>query len=208
MSSEILLKEKLDSIRSLFKIVILDSVNELNEEELETFINNPEQSYSVNEEVFNAIVSSVACDELSEIIDYFTTSIDGLTKKQNFLVSFLMFEIFYLGRLSGLAKGLTREHGTLIEYTKFVKKRIQPENIAKEYFAKSGAMKFQSSRKAAFEWMQIALEESPHLSKNRLAAMLEAKSKEEGLPFGRIIPEGTAKDYARKFINDIKQGVE
>ena len=83
---------------------------------------------------------------------------------------------------------------------------MQPEAIVKQHFAKSGAKKFLASRKAAFEWMELALEETPNLSKNRLAAMLEAKSREDDLPFGRIIPEGTAKDYARKYINERTKG--
>ncbi|MFY0667310.1 MAG: hypothetical protein JXQ95_04705 [Alteromonas stellipolaris] len=189
-------------------ILDVDGLSELSETEIETFFTERASTISLPKKEFDSIVDGSDFDPAFEIISYYADSIDGLSNKQLSIVWSLMEDLFFLGRKIGVARGLTDKHETLKEYTRYIKRKIQPDAMAKDLYAKAGAKKFLKSREAAFRWMNQTLHETPDISKNRLAAMLEAKSKEEGLIFGRIIPEGTAKDYARKCINDYLRGVE
>lgn len=202
-------KEKVMSeLCERFQILNVDGLSELSKDEIEDLFNAQRTTFSLQKEQFDSIVEGSDFDPVFDIVSYYAESINDLSSKQFLMVWFLMEDLFFLGRQSGIAKGISDNHETLKNYTKFIKTKIQPDNIAKDIYAKAGAKKFYRSREAAFKWMREALQENPSLSKNRLAAMLEAKSKEEGRVFGRVIPEGTAKDYARKCINDFINGVE
>lgn len=72
--------------------------------------------------------------------------------------------------------------------------------------SQTGSMKAKVSRERAMSWLNEQLRENPKLSINRLAALLEARSKEDDNLFHRVIPESTAKAYARACKKNLERG--